>query len=64
MNKQVKEHVVIDRRSIARCPSCGAGVYVSRGMMQICQVCTQALDWGNKVRKVKDSTELSGGHLW
>ena len=63
MDKQIKEPVVIGGWGIAYCPSCGADIY-GRGIMQICPVCTQALDWKNKVRKVKDSTELSGGHLW
>lgn len=63
MNRQIKEPVVIGGNSIAYCPSCGADVH-GKGIIQICPACTQALGWNNKARKVKDSTELSGGHLW
>lgn len=63
MDKQVKEPVVIGRNSIAYCPSCGADIH-GHGIISMCPICTQVLDWENKVRKVKDSTELSGGHLW
>lgn len=60
---ETPEPVVIGNRGIAYCPRCDTDIH-GKGMIPICPNCGQYLTWKNKRRKVKDSTELSGGHLW
>ena len=61
--KEIPEPVVIGNNGIAYCPRCGADIH-GKGMITECPNCGQSLTWKEKRRKIKDSTELSGGHLW
>lgn len=54
--------VVIVGYGVGHCPRCMSDVH-GRGMITQCPKCGQALTW-ERHRHVKDSTELSGGHLW
>lgn len=54
--------IVIVGYGVGHCPRCMSDVH-GRGMITQCPKCGQALTW-ERHRHVKDSTELSGGHLW
>lgn len=60
---ETSEPIVIGNYSIAYCPRCGEDIH-GKGMIAVCPNCGQYLTWKNKRRKVKDSTELSGGAYW
>lgn len=61
---ETPEPVVINNNTtIAYCPRCGMNLE-DYHLIGVCPNCYQYLMWTDKRRKVKDSTELSGGHLW
>lgn len=55
--------ILIGSYGVAYCPTCKCDIH-GRGMISICPYCNQLLSWDRIHKHTKDSTELSGGHLW